>query len=597
MKHYPRTHLLQSTIWLVGLLLCPATSLQADNTTEPKSPLIQVPDVVLESQRKRIQIVNRVTPSVVAIYNTEQRGGGSGILIDEKGFGITNYHVVASMLGSRSGFGGLSEGKRYHLRVLGVDPIGDVAMFQLSGRDTFPVSPMGDSDLVRVGDTALALGNPFSLTEDEMPTLSLGLVTGVHRYQWGVKGNLTYSDCIQIDAPINPGNSGGPLFNELGDVIGINGRISINTRGRFNVGFGYAITSNQIRRFMPLLRAGGLAQHGSFEATVEENRHLAVIDKIRSAGPAYRAGLRRGDRILAIDNTPIKSSNHFVSIIGTYPGYWNLLVDFEHRGRLGRTVVSLRPVAPRLRSPYTPDGQANGREVNRVISMFRKSVGIKTEDVISTKYQWHACRTYDDKMRETWKTIDDYDVQATDEGALLLQEYDEDGQPARLVEIDAQQIQILDHDDRQGSDVRSFERRVLSVLHLVYQRLFQPADPLNMLPLDHGGANVDYRLDNFSHAPVDILFTDEINGIGIVSSDVDELISPLENDAVVRLAFDTKSHELRRATIWHQQAGTLGTLYFSDYQAVVGVRLPHTIHVRGQGYMFADIMSDWKVLK
>ncbi len=596
MNRLTRTNYFLQIMPLIGLICCFSTSLHADTTVQSKSQLVQVPNVVLESQQQRIQVVDRVTPSVVAIYNTEQRGGGSGVLIDENGFGITNYHVVASMLRTRSGFGGLSDGQRYDLRVLGIDPIGDVAMFQLTGRDSFPWSMLGDSDLVSVGDTAIALGNPFSLTEDENPTLTLGLVTGVHRYQWGVKGNLTYSDCIQIDAPINPGNSGGPLYNESGEVIGINGRISINTRGRFNVGFGYAITTNQIRRFIPLLRAGGLAQHGSFEATVQEDRNMVVIDKIRSAGPAYLAGLRRGDRILAIDTTPVVSSNHFVSLLGTYPGYWNLFVDFERDGKSGRTVVPLRPVAPKLRSQYSPDGLANGQEVDRVIRAFRKAVGIKAQDSLATKYQWHACRTYDDAMRSTWKTLDAYDVQATEEGSLLLQEYDQEGEPARLLEVDAQQIQVLDHDDRRGSDVRSFERRVLSVMHLVYQRLFQPEDSLNSIALYHDGANVDYRLDDGIESPVDMFFANELAGVEIISSDVEELFSPLDKGAVVRLAFDTKTHELRRAVIWHEQAGTLGTMYFSDYQSVSGVRLPQTIHVRGQGYRYSDMMSDWKVL-
>ncbi len=596
MTRFSRIDLSPLLLTLVVLYVCSTTSLFADTTVQPSSPLVHVPDVVLEAQRQRIQVVNRVTPSVVAIYNNEQRGGGSGVLIDENGFGLTNYHVVASMLGSRSGFGGLSDGQRYDLHVLGIDPIGDVAMFQLTGRDTFPLSPLGDSGQVRVGDTALALGNPFSLTEDENPSLTLGLVTGVHRYQWGVKGNLTYSDCIQIDAPINPGNSGGPLFNENGEVIGINGRISINTRGRFNVGFGYAITSNQIRRFMPLLRAGGLAQHGSFEATVQEDRQVVVIDEIRSAGPAYEAGLRRGDRIVAIGTTPITSSNHFVSLLGTYPGYWNLLIDFERNGRPGRTVVPLRPVAPHMQRAYFPDGQANGREVDRVIWAFRKAVGVKAAGTVATKYQWHACRTYDESMRSTWKTLDAYDAQATNEGALLLQEYDEEGQPARLMEVDAAEIQVLNHDGRRSQDIRSFERRVLSVLHLVYQRLFQSADSLNPMALYHDGANVGYRFDDGSESPVDMFFTDEFAATEIVSSEVEELISPLEKGAVVRLAFDTKTHELRRAVIWHDQAGTLGTMHFSNYQLVAGVRLPHTIHVRGQGYRFDDSMSDWKVL-
>ncbi len=221
------------------------------------------------AESARVALIEHVSPSVVCVFDDEQSGGGSGVLIDPRGFGLTNYHVVAGMLDGRKGWGGLSDGSLYRLEVLGIDPTGDVAMFRLAGRDSFPFARLGDSGQVAVGDTVLAMGNPFTLSEDYAPTVTRGLVTGVHRYQWGVKGNLIYSDCFQTDASINPGNSGGPLFNSQGQVIGINGRISVNTRGRFNVGFGYAIASNQIKRFIPALRAGLLAKHGTLQEIAE----------------------------------------------------------------------------------------------------------------------------------------------------------------------------------------------------------------------------------------------------------------------------------------------------------------------------------------
>ena len=132
-------------------------------------------------------------------------------------------------------------------------------MFRVTGEKQFPAVDLGDSDSLAVGDYTLAMGNPFLLAEDYTPTVSTGIVTGLHRYQ-GEGETLVYTDCIQTDAAINPGNSGGPLFDRQGRVIGINGRISAEmhkyARGRTNVGLGYAITINQIKRFMPSLRAG-----------------------------------------------------------------------------------------------------------------------------------------------------------------------------------------------------------------------------------------------------------------------------------------------------------------------------------------------------
>ena len=274
--------------------------------------------LVLEAQARRIEVIARVTPSVVCIQDQRHRSGGSGVLIDAEGYGLTNFHVVAGMLDARRGWGGLSDGKVYELEVLGIDPTGDVAMFRLIGRERFIPAQLGDSDAVRVGDSAIALGDPFGLSADYTPTATLGIVTGVHRYQWGVGNNLIYSDCIQVDASINPGNSGGPLLNAAGEVIGINGRISVNTRGRFNVGFGYAITSNQIKRFLPALRAGLLAKHGTLQATVAQRDEL-VFTEVAPGGAAAEAGIRRGDELLRIDGVTIVSPNHFVSVLGTYP--------------------------------------------------------------------------------------------------------------------------------------------------------------------------------------------------------------------------------------------------------------------------------------
>ena len=115
-----------------------------------------------------------------------------------------------------------------------------------------------------VGETVFAMGNPFLLATDFTPTVTFGIVSGTHRYQQG-SGNrmLVYPDCIQVDAAVNPGNSGGPLFNEQGEVVGINGRISIGDRGRVNVGVGFAIASNQIKNFIGDLVAGRHAEHGT----------------------------------------------------------------------------------------------------------------------------------------------------------------------------------------------------------------------------------------------------------------------------------------------------------------------------------------------
>ncbi len=144
----------------------------------------------------------------------------------------------------------MADGKVYDAVIVGIDPTGDVGLVKLFGRDDFPYAELGDSDRLRAGDWVFAMGNPFLLATDLQPTVTYGIVSGVHRYQFPAGTLLEYADCIQTDASINPGNSGGPLFDAEGRLVGINGRGSFEKRGRVNVGVGYAISINQIKNFL-----------------------------------------------------------------------------------------------------------------------------------------------------------------------------------------------------------------------------------------------------------------------------------------------------------------------------------------------------------
>jgi len=223
-------------------------------------------------------------------------------------------------------------------------------MFRLTGRDAFDAAVLGDSDIVRVGDPVFAAGNPFVLAEDYTPTVTTGIVSGVGRYQAGENArSLVYTDCIQIDASINPGNSGGPLFDARGQVIGINGRASFERRGRVNVGLAYAISVNQIRRFMPGLSRGFLVEHGTLGATVVDAGYRQVVfDKVQAGSAAARAGIESGDRLLALDGRPIGGSNAFLNLLGTYPAGWPTRVTWLHEGRRLSKVIELDRLPARL---------------------------------------------------------------------------------------------------------------------------------------------------------------------------------------------------------------------------------------------------------
>ena len=154
---------------------------------------------------------------------------------------------------------------------------------------------------MRVGDWCFAVGNPFLLATDFQPTVTYGIVSGMHRYQPPAGTLLEYADCIQTDAAINPGNSGGPLFNADGELIGINGRGCFEKRGRVNVGVGYAISINQIKNFLGCLKSGRIVDHATLGATVaagDDGRVLVsnILEVVRRLSP--RPAVRRRDRLL-----------------------------------------------------------------------------------------------------------------------------------------------------------------------------------------------------------------------------------------------------------------------------------------------------------
>lgn len=324
--------------------------------------------LVRADEQRRVAALAEAAESVVCIFDSRQcEGGGSGVIIHPDGYGLTNFHVVESFLETRNGFGGLRDGKLYPLRVLGIDPGGDVVMFKLSGRERFEAAKLGDSDRVRVGQWVVALGNPFLVAEDYSPTVTLGIVSGVRRYQEGQENLLEYADCIQVSTSINPGNSGGPLFDLTPCVIGINGRASFEERGRVNVGLGYAISINQIKRFMPGLRAGRLVEHGTLGMTVRRAGDSVIIDAIQALSPAEQAGLELGDEVLEVAGRAIHTPNDYNNILGTMPADWPVLVRVRRAEREVATTARTERVTLGAAVVYAPDMEHNWSEMRRAL--------------------------------------------------------------------------------------------------------------------------------------------------------------------------------------------------------------------------------------
>ncbi len=281
------------------------------------------------AESARVAVMARVAPAVCSVMQIGQAGGGSGVVFDPAGFVLTNFHCVGKPEVKKMSIG-LPDGELYEATVLGIDPGSDLAVLLLHGKragQVFPHAPLGDSDALLVGEQVFAMGNPFLLATDFQPTTTMGIVSGTHRYQPG-GGNrmLVYPDCIQVDAPVNPGNSGGPLFNLQGEVVGINGRISVGDRGRVNVGVGFAIASNQIANFLPDLMAGKHAEHGTLDmnawfmqAPGEKGRHGVFVQSVFEDSVVSKVGVKLGDEITRFNGTQVRSANQLATLVGVLP--------------------------------------------------------------------------------------------------------------------------------------------------------------------------------------------------------------------------------------------------------------------------------------
>jgi S1-C subfamily serine protease len=305
---------------------------------------------VMKAEANRVAVVQKVKPSVVAVFARGGQGGGTGVVISEDGYALTNFHVVQPT--GPTPQCGLPDGVLYDAVLVGLDRVGDVALIKLLPKKAgqkFPYAVLGDSDKVREGDWSIAMGNPFLLATDFTPTVTFGLVSGVNRYQYPAGILLEYTDCIQIDTSINPGNSGGPLFNMSGELIGINGRGSFDKRGRINSGVGYAISINQIKNFMGQLKAGIDTDHASLGATVGTETEKTGLGKMRvrqilEDSDVSRRGVDLDDEIVSFAGRQMMSTNQFKNVLGIYPRGWRMPMEYRRDNKKKEVLVRLMGV-------------------------------------------------------------------------------------------------------------------------------------------------------------------------------------------------------------------------------------------------------------
>lgn len=259
------------------------------------------------------EVFAAASPSVVEINVTGETpmgttySGGSGFVVDARGYILTNNHVVE---GAQSVEVQFNDGSTSTATVMGTDSGNDLALIKTTLPANIPVARLADSDAVSVGETAIAIGSPFGLEE----TVTQGIVSAVHR-TWAPDNGRAQRNLIQTDAPINPGNSGGPLLNAQGEVIGINSMIESPVRG--SVGVGFAIPINTAKQLFPQLETGAQLKAvwlgirgGDVTAALAQENNLTVKEGVLVAeavqgGPAAKAGLQAEDVITALDGKAV----------------------------------------------------------------------------------------------------------------------------------------------------------------------------------------------------------------------------------------------------------------------------------------------------
>ncbi len=257
-------------------------------------------------------------------YQRKHRGLGSGVIIDKEGYILTNHHVVDKVDKITVT---LSDGRKFPAEMKGFDVRYDLAVIKIKG-GSFKFAPLGNSDQLRVGQWVIALGNPFGFAQGKSPepSVSVGVISALHRALFVERGGREYSDLVQTDAAINPGNSGGPLVNLAGEVIGVNSAIA-TTSGTF-AGVSFAIPINTAEEVIGRLVEGKKMTYGYLGVLIQDlNEDLAgwfgladqegaVVQEIVPGSPAEKAGVQQGDVIRAYNGEKIKGVHELLKRVG-----------------------------------------------------------------------------------------------------------------------------------------------------------------------------------------------------------------------------------------------------------------------------------------
>jgi serine protease Do len=274
-----------------------------------------------------------------------ERSLGSGVIVDKRGYILTNNHVVEQATKIQVQLSG--DPTHYTAKVIGTDEETDLAVIKIEPNKELPTAKLGNSDGVQVGDWVLAIGSPFGL----QATVTAGIISA--RDRGSLPGERQFQRFLQTDAAINPGNSGGPLVDLAGQVIGINTAIITGSRGYEGVGF--ALPSNTAINVYNQIISSGRVTRGSIGVTFTEEqstnpialkelgaRNGVIIEGVEAGSPAEKGGLKPGDVITAVNGKPVKTGTDLVNPIAESPIGGQVKLSYVHDGAQKETTVTVQ---------------------------------------------------------------------------------------------------------------------------------------------------------------------------------------------------------------------------------------------------------------